>query len=112
MNTGLAFVPSVSNLMSLRLGASTFPFGAAGRGRHFQIGADVLVFGKLDRDAPIDEATTEDRFLGWEPDIFLNWQITSDITLALRYGVFFPGTAIVEDDHPRNFFFAGLTFAF
>ena len=112
MNTGLAFVPSVSNLMSLRLGASTFPFGATGRGRHFQIGADVLVFGKLDPDAPIDEATTEDRFLGWEPDIFLNWQITSDITLALRYGVFFPGTAIVEDDHPRNFFFAGLTFAF
>ena len=112
VNTGLAFVPSVSNLMSLRVGASTFPFGGSGRGRRFQVGADVLFFAKFDKDGPIDEATTADRFLGWEPDVYLNWQITSDITLAIRYGVFFPGSAIVEDDHPRNFFFTGLTFAF
>jgi hypothetical protein len=35
------------------------------------------------------------------------------VTLAVRYGVFFPGRAILSgDDEERQFFFAGLTFAF
>ena len=50
--------------------------------------------------------------LGSEPDFFLNWQITSDVTLALRYGIFFPGAAIISDDKPRQFFGAGVTYAF
>ena len=111
LNTGLAFAPSVSNLASFRLGASTFPF-ASGNLKRLQVGSDVLLFFKFRENAPIDESTHDQHFLGWEPDVYLNWQITSDITLALRYGVFFPGEAIVSDEHPRNFFFAGITFAF
>jgi hypothetical protein len=38
--------------------------------------------------------------------------MSSDVTLALRYGVFFPGSAIESDEHPRNFFYLGVTFAF
>lgn len=111
LNTGLAFATNVSNVQIYRVGGSTFPF-PTGALRRMQIGADVLFYGKLESDAPIDETTTNDSFLGWEPDVYLNWQITSDVTLALRYGVFFPGDAIVADEHPRNFFFMGLTFAF
>jgi hypothetical protein len=113
LNTGLAFAPNVSNLIAVRVGGSMFPFPNSSLLRRFQAGADVLGFFKFRQEAPIDETTTtEDRFLGWEPDVYINWQVTSDVTLAFRYGVFFPGTAIVEDEHPRNFFYMGVTFAF
>ena len=35
-----------------------------------------------------------------------------DITFSLRYGIFFPGAAIITDDKPRQFFGAGVTYAF
>jgi len=111
LNTGLAFAPVVSNIVSLRVGASTYPFSASSLKR-LQVGSDVLFFAKFDMDAPIDERTFNERFLGVEPDLFLNWQITSDITLAMRYGLFFPGSAIKADENPRNFFYMGVTFAF
>jgi hypothetical protein len=34
------------------------------------------------------------------------------VTLALRYGVFFPNGNAFEESDPRHVFFAGLTFAF
>ena len=78
-----------------------------------QVGVDLFVYGKFDADAPIGEPTFDgERYLGFEPDIFINWQITSDVTIALRYGIFFPGSAIVSDDDPRMFFGAGVTYAF
>ena len=56
---------------------------------------------------------SDNRFLGVEPDVYLNWQMTSDVTLALRYGVFFPSsTTFGQSTDARQFFFAGLTFAF
>jgi hypothetical protein len=112
LNTGLAFAPQVSNLCVYRVGASTFPLNSSGLFRKLQTGADLLFFTKFDRNAPIDEPTTDECFLGFEPDLYLNWQITSDITLALRYGLFVPGSAIVNNDNPRNFFYMGVTFAF
>lgn len=112
VNTGLAFAPAVSNLVVLRGGVSMFPFPDVRALRRMQIGTDLFVFAKLDKDAPIDELTTDDRYLGFEPDLYLNWQITSDLTLALRYGAFIPGQAIDADDRIRQFIYAGLTFAF
>ena len=112
LNTGLAFSPNVSNLLSVRVGGSMFPFPNSSLLKRFQAGTDVLGFFKFRDNAPIDETTTDDRYLGWEPDVYINWQVTSDVTFALRYGVFFPGTAIVADEHPRNFFYMGVTFAF
>jgi hypothetical protein len=112
LNTGLAFAPSVSNLMALRTGGSIFPVPDSAQFKRLQIGADFFVFGKVDRNAPIDEGTLEGRFLGVEPDIFINWQISSDVTLALRYGVFFPNSDVVVSGDTRQFFYAGLTFAF
>lgn len=111
LNTGLAFAPAVSNLAMIRFGGSTIPF-PGGAFRQMQVGVDLLVFAKFDADAPIDEPTNNDRYLGTEGDFYLNWQISSDVTLALRYGIFFPGSAITGDDSPRNFIFAGVTYAF
>ena len=113
VNTGLAFAPDVSNIAVLRLGASTFPFHDYGSLRRLQVGTDFFVVGKLDEDAPIDETTTEgQQFLGFEPDVYVNWQVTSDVTLALRYGAFFPNASAFPIDDVRHFFFAGVTFAF
>ena len=112
LNTGLAFNTNVSNLMMFRAGASTYPLPNSEMFKRLQVGLDVFVFSKLDENAPIDEVTIDDMFLGMETDIFITWQITSDLFIAVRYGVFFPGDAIVANDDPRHFFFTGLTLAF
>jgi hypothetical protein len=111
LNTGLSFAPQVSNLLALRMGAVTFPMPDNSHLDRLQLGADLFLFAKTATNAPIEEPTTNDRYLGWEPDVFLNWQISSDVTLALRYGIFFPGTAIISDEN-RQFFGAGITYAF
>jgi hypothetical protein len=111
VNTGLAFAPAASNLVALRLGASGFPVAKGEPWERLQVGADVFVFAKMAADGPIDEPTTGGRYLGFEPDVFLNWQVSNDVTLAVRYGVFFPGSAIAGDDSARHFFFVGVTYA-
>lgn len=112
LNTGLAFGPSVSNLWSMRIGASTFPFPDVAAVRRLQVGADFFVFQKLNANAPIDETTNSSPFLGVEPDVYLNWQITSDVALSVRYGAFFPGDSIENDGKIRQFLYTGVTFAF
>ena len=112
LNTGLAFSPAVSNLGVVRVGASTFPFPDSTRFRKMQAGVDVLFFSKLLSDGPIDEATNSRRFLGAEADLYLTWQISSDVTFSMRYGGFLPGPAIEGDSGLRSLFFAGVTYAF
>jgi hypothetical protein len=111
LNTGLAFGPSVSNVAIIRLGASTFPMVNHNYFRQLQLGADLLFLNKLRQDAPIDEPTNVRNYLGTEADLYANWPIASDLTLSLRYGLFFPGSAIVSKE-TRNFIFTGLTYAF
>ena len=77
-----------------------------------QIGVDGFVFSKANPDAPIDESTGGHRYLGAEADLFLNWQVSSDVAFTLRYGVFFPGQAIETDHDERHFLFTGITYAF
>ncbi|HVT88928.1 MAG TPA: alginate export family protein [Tepidisphaeraceae bacterium] len=113
INTGQAFAPAVSNLIALRGGISTYPFSDIRTLQRMQVGMDVFLYSKFLGDAPVDEATAAGRsYLGWEPDFFVNWQVTSDITLALRYGVFFPSSRAFEDSDPRQFFSTSVTFAF
>jgi len=112
IDTGLAFAPDVSNLVMLRAGASTFPMPNSRRFRRLQVGTNLFLFGKTDTDAPIDEQTNNSFYLGAEADVFLNWQITSDLSLPVRYGVFFPGSAIAADKDTRHFVFVGLVLAF
>ncbi len=112
INTGLAFAPNVSNLAMVRVGASTVPLPGVSMFKRLQVGTNLFLFNKLDSDAPIDEATSDDSYLGFEVDFYANWQVTSDVSLAVRYGVFFPGQAIETDHDARHFFFTGVTYAF
>ncbi|HZZ43162.1 MAG TPA: alginate export family protein [Tepidisphaeraceae bacterium] len=112
LNTGFVFNAPVSNLLSFRLGATTFPFPDKPLLEHLQCGVDMFAFAKTQKDAPIDEGTSDDRYLGCEPDLFLNWQLTEDLTLAARYGLFFPGQAISGDNTPRQGIFLSVAYAF
>jgi hypothetical protein len=112
LNTGVAFAPSVSNLMMLRTGVTTQPLSDVARLRNMQLGFDFFIYYKTDADAPIDEPTSDNRFLGVEPDLSLNFPITSDVTLAIRYGVFFPDSAAFPEDDPRQYFYVGVTYGF
>jgi hypothetical protein len=109
INTGLAFSPEVSNLLAFRFGGATYPVPDYSILRRMQVGADVFLYGKMDRAGGFDERTTNNRFLGWEPDFYMNWQISSDVTVAVRYGIFFPSTAVVSD-HYRQFVYVGVTY--
>jgi hypothetical protein len=112
LNTGLAFAPEVSNVLIFRVGGVTFPLPDHSAFARAQVGLDLFFYNKFNDNAPINEPTYNKAYLGFEPDIFLNWQITSDVTLAIRYGIFFPGAAIVNDSENRQFFGAGVTYAF
>lgn len=112
VNTGLAGAPSFSNLMVYRLGAAAFPLAEEVPFDRLQLGVDLLVLNKLDPDGAIDEATSDDRYLGFETDIFLNYRLTSDLAFTGRYGVFFPGTAIETSKDTRHFVFLGVTLNF
>lgn len=112
INTGLSFAPEVSNLVMFRAGASTFPMPSHPVFDKLQVGINTFAYFKLDNDAPIGEATTDDGYLGFEPDLFVNWQITSDVAFTTRYGVFLPGEAIDGDSSARHFIYTGITLAF
>ena len=47
-------------------------------------------------------------FGGWQT----NWQVTSDVTIALRYGVFVPSSSVVSHEQVRQFLYTGVTLAF
>lgn len=113
VNTGLAFSPSLSNLLAFRVGGSTLPFAEVEGLDQLQLTLDVFLFNKFDTDAPIEEPTTDDMFLGTEVDVGLNWRLTSDLALTARYGVFFAGPAIADgNDDVRHFVFGGVTLSF
>ncbi len=112
LNTGLAFAPDVSNIIAWRVGASTFPFDFGPSSKRVQLGTDVFAFSKYNREGGIDEPSDTARFLGWEPDAYLNWQVTSDVIFAARYGVFFPDPSSLPTDKARQFLFLNVTYSF
>ena len=109
--TGLAFAPAISNVIVLRFGGMTTPFPGSGALGGLQVGLDLNITSKIDADAPIEEPTNDDMFLGVEPDLVANWRLTSDFSLVGRYGVFFPGAAI-ENNEARQFIYLGASLSF
>ncbi len=113
-NTGLVLGPNFSNLLTLRMGASATPWRGQGIFDKMRVGVDGYLLHKLDSNAPVSFTTTGgERFLGAEFDFFVDWQIYSDLSLDVRYGLFIPGDAMpAGNDDTRHFFYAGLNYAF
>ena len=110
-NTGLVFAPELTNLLAARVGASTAPWATSTRFNRLRLGADVYAFAKMNEDAPIDEPTDSERFLGIEGNLYMDYRVTSDFTVNARYGLFAPGGAIIEDDL-RHLFLISLSLDF
>jgi hypothetical protein len=112
IDTGLALAPNLSNLIVTRLGASTYPFAATGGLGRLRTGLAGLLFFKIESNAPLNVPSTDETFFGGEVDVFADWRIASDVSMNVRYGVFFPGDAACCPDDPRHFFYVGINYAF
>ena len=112
-NTGLALAPELANLISIRLGASVAPL--RGRGElteNMRVGLDVFFLFKMDDNAPMTvSSVTGESFLGVEVDIIVDWNLTDDATVDLRYGIFLPSDAFPFNNE-LHFFFLGFSYGF
>jgi hypothetical protein len=112
-DTGLVLAPRPSNLGAIRLGASTFPMNETNMFEKLQIGSNLFLYHKQQAGgAASDTLSTENSsYLGSEVDLYANWQITTDVALAVHYGVFMPGDSF-STQKARQMFFTGMTLSF
>ncbi len=112
-STGLALAPELANLISVRFGASLAPL--RGRGElfeDFRFGLDLFFFFKMDENAPMTVSSVAgESFLGVEIDVVIDWNLTDDAAIDLRYGIFIPSDAFPFDNE-LHFFFLGFSYGF
>ncbi len=112
-DTGLSFAPSLSNIHIWRLGSSFVPFEEIEFLNKLELGTDWFLYCKQRRDGALSDPTADERsgYAGWEMDYYMNWRLTSDLSMTVRYGFFFPGKSFSEQDY-RSFFLTGMTWSF
>lgn len=115
LNTGASFAPLFSNLEFIRFGAAARPFDDSDSlaWQNFEVGASSFVYWRPESDASVSDLRANipgERFLGHEWDLFVNWQMSSDLLLLINYGVFFPhdGSFSAGNDKSRQFFTVNL----
>ena len=112
-DTGLSLSPRLSNIHIWRVGGSFRPLPQIEAMKNLELGSDWFLFAK-DRQAAAISDVSADRqssYVGWEMDYYANYRVTSDLSLTVRYGVFFPGTAY-SDQSNRTFLLTGLSWSF
>jgi len=112
--TGLAGAPSLTNLLMLRVGASTGIALDQRRPDALRVGMDVFLFGKQKESAPVSlPSSPNDRYLGTEVDWKIDWRLTSDVSFTLRAGLYWPGSNMpARANLTRHFVYGGCTYAF
>jgi hypothetical protein len=112
-DTGLAFAPILSNIHMWRGGGAFFAYEDERRASRLELGSDAYLFWKNRRAGAVSDPTADIQsgYLGWEIDVYANWEITHDLACTARYGVFFPGKAF-SDRTTRTFFLVGMTWSF
>jgi hypothetical protein len=112
-DTGLSFAPRLSNVHMWRTGASFFPFAERGVFDKLELGSSWYLFYKNQREGAVSDPTADSAsaYLGWEMDYYANWEITTDLSWTVRYGLFFPGDAF-SDQTTRTFVLTGVTWSF
>ncbi len=111
-DTGIAYAPRISNLHMLSLGAKFLPLEDIELCRQLEVGTRVYFYMKDKNASPSSDPLSyvDAQWLGWEWDVFMNWRLTSDLSLTTRYGCFFPGAAYEDPfDSPRHFVYAGVS---
>jgi len=111
-NTGLVLGLDISNLVSVRIGPRWRPASRTSAGSKFSLGFDFYFFAKLDSDAPISVISVPgESYVGFETDLIATWQITSDLALDGRYGIFIPGDAF-PGSQALHFLYLGFSYGF
>lgn len=117
IQTGYSLAPYLSNLRIFRIGGAIRPLEGVefleGTLDHLEVGAMFYHYRKDESDGGISDpfAGFDSASIGHEFDLYLQWAVFSDLTLSVRYGVFFPGSAY-EDDGSRPFFSISTIFSF
>jgi hypothetical protein len=113
INTGDSLAARLSNLQFLRLGGSFRPFEGNPCLDHLELGTNLFRYWKDEARAGISDfrADRASGDIGTELDLFLYWQVLSDLALGIRFGTFFPGDAYSHDS-PRDFFVTTVTYSF
>lgn len=110
--TGYSFAPVVSNIHVLRMGFAFLPFPEYESLEQLEIGADVFGYASATGGGVSDSsAGVGSQSLGYEADTHIYWRMTSDLSLVVRYGVFFPGEAFI-DGTSRHSLYTGVTLSF
>jgi hypothetical protein len=116
INTGLALSPEPANLFCPSLGVSSNLLPTHSLFSELRIGVTGFLFMKMDNDAPLSVLTVPggSNLVGGEVDVLLDWRISSDLNLNIRYGIFLPNTSVFfpGEGGARDFFYSGLTYAF
>ena len=112
-NTGLVLGLDISNLVSLRLSPRWRPGSRQWKGgSKLAVGLDFFFFTKLDKDAPVSVITIPgESYIGFETDLVIAYQITSDFAVDFRGGVFLPGDAF-PGGSPMWFGYLGFSYGF
>lgn len=116
INTGLALAPEPANLFCPSLGVSSNVLPSVDLLSELRLGASGFLFMKVDNEAPVSVLTVPggSNLIGGEVDCILDWRISSDVNLNLRYGIFLPNTSVFFPGQggARDFFYSGVTYAF
>ncbi|MBM4112541.1 MAG: hypothetical protein FJ253_04070 [Phycisphaerae bacterium] len=115
VNTGLALAPSPTNLSIPSIGFSLNPLASVPALRDLRYGITGYFFNKVDGNAPISVLTRPGTaWIGGELDQTLDWRISSDLNLNIRYGIFWPNkdAFFPGENKVRQFFYVGMTYAF
>ncbi len=110
--TGYSFAPVITNIHVLRLGFAFLPFPGHESLAQLEIGADVFGYASATEGGVSDSsAGVGSQSLGYEADTHIYWRMTSDLSLVVRYGAFFPGEAFL-DGTSRHSLYTGVTLSF
>lgn len=111
---GYALAPTLSNIQILRVGGSARPLEKFWQLEHFKIGVDGYFYWKDEvRGGIYDvDATLKGKDVGRELDVNLYWQVVSDVTASVRWGIFFPAGAYPRGTNdPEIYLSTTLTFS-
>ena len=110
--TGYSFFPVITNIHVVRFGFAFLPFPKHKGLGQLEVGADVFGYASATSGGMSDpSAGVGSRSLGYEADTHIYWRVASDLSLIVRYGVFFPGEAFL-DGTSRHSLFTGVTMSF
>ncbi|MBI3098391.1 MAG: alginate export family protein [Planctomycetes bacterium] len=105
LQTGYASAPRVSNIHIAKVGATFKPLtGVSKWFAEFETGPTLYWYWKDDTNGPVSDsrARHNSRFLGFETDWTIRWNILSDVAFSVNYGYFWPGAAYSSQSTSNN----------